>query len=272
MLENLNLDRTQKQDITEALKLYRLFGCSIKDRETFDERNHFKLNSLIIRLSRGKEDAQEQYTKVEQFVKAWLENKGWKYHVFGPDLKGGFSPPDFKRANYQTNGIWVYQPQDITSAGNPDPSYSLLWSISHEAAHAWTNDELTNLFNGVGKRQGALGIRTKHPFSEQVVEPLSLTDALRALEWENKTMHRQKAILEREFIVPITNEDFLKEYQMNVAGSVWRILTGDFLTPGYHGIAPKKPSLNAGEMNELGKEICRRAAKEMGLDLKEKYH
>ena len=137
--------------------------------------------------------------------------------------------------------------------------------------HALTNDAVSEHFGGPGRRRGALGITTKDTATGNTIRPLSLADALRALEWEHQAMVQQRDIIEDDYGLAIGDNSFLREYQYNVAGSVARILTGDFAVPGKPGILPETPPFSAGEMHNLARELCRDAAQETGISLEEKF-
>jgi hypothetical protein len=278
MINNLNLKKIQSKDKEEYKKVYSLFGCKIKQGETFDSIKVYPFERILPHKA-AEEDQQSYsnrtYIEAENIVNNILDRLCWRYLIFGPNREGKeFQPPKFKRDNYNNNCIWINQPWKEESAGSLSSAYNLLWLVSHELGHAFTNKEITDLFGDEGKRKGALGIETiGNTFSKSKgkISPLTLVDALRALEWEHKATILQRSIIEKEYNMQLTQEEFLCEYQYNVAGSVLRIISGEFTTPGYLGVVPQATSMNADNMNELGREICRQAAREMNIDLKEKY-
>src|SRR3989338_2257969 len=243
MVHNINLKELQCGSETEMRRVYELFGCELREKPTFEYIQRYPLEQLLPSQEVDEDRMMfrnRAYNCAERIVNRVLEVYGWRYRIFGPDIENHrFTPADFKVDNYETRCIWIYQPYSPEAAGNESPGYTFLWTVSHELAHALTNDETTHLFGGQGRRQGALGIETIHPSGNGVVPPLSLADALRVLAWEDATARRQRLIVEQDYSLPVSGEDFFREYQFNVAGSVIRILCGDFATPGKIGVLPR---------------------------------
>lgn len=200
-------------------------------------------------------------------MQAWLDKSGWNYKIFGPDQETGkFVPPNFKEFSYDNKHVWIFSPW--TEHGSfRDTEYTRTWRVTHEIAHGQTNASLTEKYGGVGRRQGALGRATK--FNGRDVPPLELAEALRAVEWEHETFRRQREILERDFGITITDEQFRKENAVNMADATYRVLTGDFSNPGELGLKPK--ALPPDQLLAKTKEILRTAAKDAGIDMAETF-
>ena len=239
-----------RPDVERAL--YRSFGADVAKGET-----NIKIYPL-------KERFGSSFEEVDATINEWLKNiGGWNYKIFGPDLKGqgGRIPPNFRDFNYDNKHVWIYQPGSANSF--QDYAYTLAWRVTHEIAHARLEAKSISKFGGKGKRAGALGIRTKLPGTDIWTAPLSLPDALKALEWEDLAFKEQRKILETDFGIKITDDEFAKEYQLNMSDAVRRVLTGDFSEPDVLGIVPRV--VDTGEVLEAAKRIVTEASVEMGL-------
>jgi len=204
---------------------------------------------------------------VEERVRAWLNTVGWDFKVFGPDEAGaGFSPPNFRDFNYQNKNVWIFQPMDPNGSFR-DYNYTLPWRVTHEVAHGLVNDAISDLYGGLGKRQGALGVATK--FNGRDVPALTLADALRAVEWEAETFKEQRAILERDLGISITEEAFRQENGLNMSDAVWRAMTGGFSDPSDLGVLPT--AVHPADVLRNARNTMRAAALEMGLDMGETF-
>lgn len=203
---------------------------------------------------------------VERTLDRWLAKIGWSYRIFGPDEHGrGWTDPDFRTASYHTKSVWIYQPADPNGSFR-NYAYTLAWRVTHEIAHALVNDDLTARYGLVGRRLGRLGqkktYRAKGRF-EIVTAPLTLADALRAIEWEQRTFPRQRMVLETEFGVRISDEDFARENLVNMADAIYRMLTGHFSSPGDLGVMPRPADPE--EVFERSSDLLWLAARELGL-------
>ena len=214
------------------------------------------------------------YASVEKALSDWTTKEGtvgsgWRFMIFGPGR-----PPNFKEFSYPQKVAWIYDPFE-KAASFEDNAYTLAWRATHEIAHGIVNDLMTERFRGVGKREGALGIPTTitRTIKGNAVtiskEPLSLADALRALEWEHETFYKQREILEQDFGIKISDEDFAREYAINMSDAVYRVLSGRFSSSAQIGANPRvvDPTVTL----ENAKNILRSAASEMGMDLFETY-
>lgn len=278
VIGNLDLKRIQAGDEDAFRDVFRLFGCRIEDRPTFDEVKFYQFEDLLPTQELGELDdefKERAYSIAEAIVESQLNEAGWETKIFGPDRDGnGFTVPRLGRENYNTKCIWVFQPYCTSSAGSLSPAYNLLWTVSHELAHAFTNERMTEKFGGQGKRRGALGVCTHgntYSLSKAGMKPLSLVDALRATEWEHHATLVQRNVIRENYHLNVTDRDLLGEYQYNIAGSVIRTLCGFFCTPGELGVVPQPGNMTADEMNQLAQDIYRAAARKMGMGLREHY-
>ena len=86
-----------------------------------------------------------------------------------------------------------------------DHAYTLAWRVTHEVGHAIANVQMTEKYGARGRRAGALGIIAKGPHRKPI-DPLTLADGMRAVEWEHLTFIEQRRILEEDFGIAITDE------------------------------------------------------------------
>tara|TARA_R110000824_G_scaffold364689_3_gene553089 strand:+ start:20082 stop:31013 length:10932 start_codon:yes stop_codon:yes gene_type:complete len=236
-----------RPDVERAL--YRSFGADVVKGES------------DIKIYPLKERFGASFEEVDATINKWLKGIGWNYKIFGPDLKGGRIPVNFRDFNYDNKHVWIYQPGSANSF--QDYAYTLAWRVTHEVAHARVEAASIAKFGGKGKRVGALGIDSKIPGTQIEAAPLSLADALKAVEWEDLAFKEQRKILEQDFGIKITDDDFAKEYQLNMADAVRRVLTGEFSSPDVLGIVPK--AADPAEMLEAARRILTEASVEMGL-------
>lgn len=210
--------------------------------------------------------------EAEQRIADWSSRTGWTYRIFGPDEKGeGWTNPAFAGSSYPEKVVWLYQPADPNGSFR-DYAYTLAWRVTHEVAHGQTNPQMTAKYGGQGRRMGRLG-KTKRYKAEGrddlVTQPLSLADGLRALDWEDAAFRRQREILEKDFGVTITDDQFAREYMVNASDAVYRVLTGVFSSPGDWGVNPtaQDPQVTLAR----AKAALRTAAREMDLDMTEDF-
>lgn len=182
----------------------------------------------------------ETVEEVEGQLKTWLDSIGWSYGVFGP--KNGDRPayyPDFSDPStptYDQKKVWIFDPS-LEEGSFRDHAYTLAWRVTHEVAHGIVNDRLTQKYGGRGRRAGAMGVEIKGPYFKGGA-PLTLADAMRAVEWEHETFIEQRRILDEVFGVQISDEEFALENGVNMADAVYRSITGQFGNPGEIGVIP----------------------------------
>lgn len=255
-LEELQ-NRRHREHKRAAQALFRALGAEIRQGHTTTD---------LLKIYPLKEAFGSTRRDVEETLSAWLAGIGWRYQIFGPDEQGrGWIDPDFRQASYHTRTVWIYQPADAIGSFR-DYAYTLAWRVTHEIAHALLNNGLTADYGIVGRRLGQLG-RTKvyRAVGRPTVatSPLTLPEALRAIEWEHRVFPKQREILETEFGVRITDEDFSKENLINMADATYRILTGHFSSPGDLGVVPLP--VDCEDVFERTTGLLWLAARELGL-------
>lgn len=254
ILVDFSKRKAQQEEINPA-DVWREFGGTVNPEEI--DPNQMKIYPLG-------EAFGESEDEMHQRVWDWLEKIGWEYRVFGPDEAGkGFNPADFKQYNYGTNTVWIYQPRDPHGSFH-DYAYTLPWRVTHEIAHAMTNEQMTEKYGGVGRRAGALGITTVGPDGKEK-PPLSVADAMRAVEWEVETFKKQREILQEQFGIVITDEQFNKENAINLADAVYRALTGKFGDPAGMGFIPE--NVDPEQAWNTAKKLILDRAQQLGMDL-----
>lgn len=204
--------------------------------------------------------------EVEDRLRLWLERIGWQYKIFGPDEAGnGWTNPDFLRESYHTRTVWIFQPS-VPAGSFRDYAYTLAWRVTHEVAHALVNDQLVARYGILGRRLGRLGKRKVYRAEgrpQLATTPLTLSEVLRAVEWEHHAFRKQREILETEFGIRITDEAFAKENLVNTADATYRCLTGHFSSPGDLGVVPT--ALDPEEVITRSTDLLWWAAWELGV-------
>jgi hypothetical protein len=256
-LKGKTLDDLHARDPEAGKAIFEAMGARLKKGDTNPD---LKIYPLAKAFGTTREE-------VDGKLGAWLDSVGWKYKVFGPGEDGkGWTPPDFKTDSYHNRTVWIYQPADPKGSFR-DYAYTLPWRVTHEVAHGMVNERLTKKYGGVGRRQGALGRVTTAPNGKEA-PPLSLADALRAIEWEHETFKLQRKLL-KDLGVDVTDAQFARENQVNMADAVYRALSGDFSSPGDWGVLPQP--LPPNETLARAKGLLRRAARDMNLDTTERF-
>lgn len=186
----------------------------------------------------------------DQLLKALDYNV--KYFSFDENPETGveFVLPRLQNDGYDNGTVWIYDPRNTEGAFN-DVEYTRHWRISHELGHALTEKFMQAKY-GDSNRYGRLGqsmVGQRGTADKRVdveLEALTLLEAQRAVEWEDVSFRAQRAILERTGVV-LDNATFAQEYNVNVSDAVFRILTGEFASPGENGFTPYrfKPDLSS---------------------------
>jgi hypothetical protein len=244
-------------------------GLTFEDgAETTALLNNYRIEEVV---GSDMESARAAIDKVTATPGANME--GWTFKVFGPSVRpdgsldmSSFERPNFKDFSYHNKHAWIYQPVQL-EASSGSPPHTMVWRATHEIAHGITDKLMTDMYGGQGRRAGALGVDSVGP-GGRPLEPLTLADGMRALDWEDKTFRLQRRILEEDFGITITDDEFAREYQVNMADAVFRVLTGGFSTPGAIG-GRVMDGLTPEEVLRRGKDLVRSAAREMDLDMSE---
>lgn len=219
-------------------QIYDLFGSISADLNSGEETDTTK-EFMLYDLENGVLNKPWRLGKL-------LDEFGFRVRYFSfeenPEKGVKWRTPDLKRDSYDNGTLWVYNPNNIHGAFDGAPDYTNAWRITHELSHALTERVVQRKY-GSSKREGRLGrVSTGYrgvPGKQVEIElrPLTLKEAQRAVEWEDITFRMQRQVLER-MGVKISDADFNKEYNVNMADAVYRILSGDFGDPGKRGFRP----------------------------------
>jgi len=182
---------------------------------------------------------------IEQLAKKY--NYEFKYFSHNPDSVGKKigdgvveAPPKSKqqltKKGYNDGKVWVYDPLDTHGAFD-DAEYTKAWRQVHELAHAITEHFMQEKY-GDSRRFGALGFDIKNPYDAEdprTYKGLNLSEAQRAIEWEDVAFRTQVELL-KDLGIPVNEKEALDDW--NIAGSdtLVRVLTGDFSDPAQHGV------------------------------------
>lgn len=225
----VSVDRLQPGPEAQR-EIYARFGQLDAGRDTTDRLKVYDLRGL---------------TEGPARVDALLDRYGYrvKYFAFHNDPAAGveFRLPKLKRDGYANGTLWLYDPR-VANASFKDTSYTNAWRITHELGHALTEQFVEDKY-GASHREGRLGQtsttqRGVPPKQIEIeVRPLTLTEAQRAIEWEDVAFRTQRMLLE-EAGEKISDADFAHEYNINISDAVYRTLTGEFGNPGEYGFLP----------------------------------
>lgn len=182
--------------------------------------------------------------------------------------------PDIKKSGYDSGNAWIYDPR-IAYGSFKDSEYTWLWRLPHELGHAITEPFLLARYGG-SRRNGRIGrsfnMKWKVPdksnpgtVKERSVKhkPLSVRLAQRAVEWEDLAFRSQRFLLE-ECGVTIGDEDFGREYNVNISDAVYRVLTGEFGDPGGYGMKPYSDLADLKEILAIIDDAGEQVAQETG--------
>ena len=232
------LHRGQRVTQEAARSVYRALGIEVEPgRDTNDLLKIYPLEKLG-----------ETEEEVQSFIRSYLDDIGWEVRYFGPkagedgravwprfvDPNTGELDPD--TPTYEDGTIWIFDPREEGGSFR-DNSYTLAWRVSHELAHARTNEYMTRKYGNRGRRGSSLG-KILPGAHYKPSEPMSLAGAMRSIEWEFVAFHFQRKIIEEDFGISITDEEFAKEHSINLADAVYRAITAQFGDPGDIGVIP----------------------------------
>jgi len=209
-----------------------------------------------------------------------------KYFSFHVDKEAGveFVIPKLKKQGYKDGYLWIYDPR-VAHGSFKDAEYTRQWRIVHELGHAITEDFMQKRY-GDSRREGRLGqswMATRgHPDKKQAqveLEPLTLKEAQRAVEWEDVAFRVQRMLF-AEMGITVDPAGFAHEYNTNVADASYRVLTGDFGDLGEYGFVPRGtlPSVKSvlkmfeNTENAIAREQGRKPTKGINLDTYKRIH
>jgi len=231
----LSLNRTislkDLEDTWEARKLvYTMSGTINPKKESTDKLKIYNLDNLIKNPDITQNMLNDYGFIVEEFSFVDDNEKGVKFRL-----------PKLKKNGYDKGVVWIYNPK-VDAGSFKDEEYTRAWRVYHEVGHGISEQYMEEKY-GPSQREGRLGIemegtRGKPPKQVKVTLPgLTLKEAQRAVEWEDVAFRTQRMLLE-EHGVGITDEEFGREFNINITDAMYRVLTGDFGDPGEYGYIP----------------------------------
>lgn len=172
-----------------------------------------------------------------------------KYFAFHSDPEAGveFTIPRLKKESYEKGTLWIYDPR-VAHGSFKDEAYTRAWRAFHEAGHGISEPLMQSKY-GDSRRYGRMGRemvgqRGKPPKRiDYTVEPLTLMQAQRAVEWEDVAFRTQR-MLQEMYGIKVDESDFAREYNTNIGDAMYRVLTGDFGDPGEYGFTPNATEPN----------------------------
>lgn len=231
--EPVSLDRLNDPQSQETLtQIYGRVGTFTPGTDTTERLRIYDLSPFVEKPDITKKMLSDTGFNVEYF--SFEEN---------PERGVKFRAPDLKRQGYDRGVVWIYDPRNDHGSFK-DSEYTNAWRIFHEVGHGVTEQFMFNKY-GPSKREGRLGVEGKKfrgkPPNQQAfaTRPLSLMEAQRTVEWEDVTFRAQR-ILQEEYGVSVSDEDFAQETNINIIDAMYRVLTGDFGNPGENGFLPSK--------------------------------
>ena len=210
-------------------ELYPRFGTLSPNEDTHKEIKYYNLDEMI-----------KNPRKVDEVAAHY----GFQYDVFSYDL-ANFRLPNFNTKAYDDGYIWIYDP-NVENASFHDVEYTAQWRKVHELAHALSEVYMQDKY-GDSKRQGRLGKSHMYPIGKpkpdgtremKEYRALTLMEAQRSVEWESVTFRLQRMLMEEIFGVQIDEETYNKEYNLNISGAVFRVITGEFDNSADYGFRP----------------------------------
>jgi len=156
--------------------------------------------------------------------------------------------PDFSKKNYTTGDLGVYDP-GVEATSFADKGTTDNWRKIHELGHALGLEELNDKW-GEGRRLGKLGTRTPR-------------EMLRAVDWERLALENQRKLMQ-ELGLPITNEQYNRDWNTTIGDAAFRGITGKFTSPekeGFSAFADRRVPV------DTGMKLVQQRADELGLDM-----
>jgi len=218
------VDRLGDRAATET-EIFSRFGAVDRTRDTTEELKYYDLTEAI---------------NNPEVIEQLAERFGYTVEVFSFEEEN-FRIPRLGKQNYESGTVWIYDPA-AAHGSFKDETYTRAWRVSHEMAHGITERIMQERY-GDSRRYGRLGQtmmgeRGAPPKRVEVeLEPLTLMQAQRAVEWEDVAFRVQRALLDHMGIA-IPDATFNQEANVNLADAVFRTVTGDFADAGEFGFRP----------------------------------
>lgn len=229
---------SKQRPVADAVPVDRLDGGSESEHEIYGR---------FGKLATGRDTTKqlkfydlERLVDNPQITTDMLAELGYQAETFSfePD---NFRIPKFGKQNYTNGVVWIYDPS-AAHGSFKDTNYTKAWRESHEAGHGVVEPFLAQKY-GPSRRYGRMGRpmigeRGVPPKRVKVeLQPLTLKQAQRSIEWEDAAFRAQRMLLE-DVGVRIDEATFNREYNTNLSDAMYRVLTGEFGNPGEIGFMP----------------------------------
>lgn len=207
------------------VEIYGRFG-SLTGRDTTESLKIYNLRPLI--------------DNPRETTETLLTDYGYQVDTFSYDEER-FKLPNFRKKSYKDGWVWIYDPE-VAEASFKDVEYTRAWRVTHEMGHGISEDLVEERY-GPSYRYGRLGRdamlpRGKPPKRKLAQQrAMTLKEAQRAVEWEDLAFRVQRMLLE-QVGVRISDEQFIQEYNTNIADAMYRTITSEFGNPGEYGFRP----------------------------------
>lgn len=240
-------------------EIYGRFGTLNRDMDTTEDLKIYNLDNLIA-----------DPVKVDSLMTEYQYEV--KYFSFHEDPAAGvaFTVPKLKKEHYGTGVLWIHDPR-VAHESFKDVEYTRQWRIVHEMGHGITEQIMQDRY-GDSRREGRMGrswdATRGHPSKRQVtveLNPLTLLEAQRSVEWEDVSFRVQRMLME-DMMIHVKPEDFGREYNTNIADATHRVLTGDFGDPGEYGFVPSESLPSIKSILSMLEKTEKSMAKEQGRD------
>jgi len=229
----ISVARLDDRSATEDA-VFQRFGSVDRTRDTTEELKFYDLTPVV---------------ENPELTDRLADSFGYTIEVFSFEADN-FKLPRLGKKNYEEGTVYIYDPA-AAHGSFKDETYTRAWRVSHEIAHGITERLMQERY-GDSRRYGRLGRpmmgeRGVPPKRVEVeLEPLTLLQAQRAVEWEDVAFRVQRVLLDKMGI-SIPDSVFNQEYNTNIADATFRTVTGDFADAGEFGFKPSvfKPTIKS---------------------------
>jgi len=216
---------TKKIPCTATIKqIHGQFGNINPKKDTTKDLKYYDLTPLIKRPAKLDDFCNRFRAEIRHFSYIKDTEKGIARVI-----------PRLDEDNYKAGIVWIYDPR-VYAASFKDTKYTEAWRIIHELGHCIVEPFLHARY-GESYREGQLGKQRKQLWGKAPLAPASIRHGQRAIEWESLAFRAQRMLSER-LEVSISDLDYQKEYNGNMADAVFRVITGEFGEPGNFGFIP----------------------------------
>ena len=175
-----------------------------------------------------------------------LAHYGYEPYYFGGRY-GNYS--DLANRNYTTGHLAIFDPY-TEAASFGDTQFTDNWRKIHELGHAHGLEDLNHKW-GEGRRLGKVGVRTPR-------------EMLRAIDWETMALMNQRKLM-NEIGLPITPQEYNRDWNTTVGDAGFRAVTGQFTSPTEEGFVAHDERISP----SYAMDAVTRRAEELGIGMDE---